>query len=327
MSTKAQPVLALDAARAERIYRTMFAIRVFEERVEQLFAAGELPGFVHLYIGEEACASGVCATLQDSDAITSTHRGHGHCIAKGGRLDRMMAELFAKRTGYNQGKGGSMHLAASALGIYGANGIVAGGTTLACGAALASKLRGDGAVAVSFFGDGASNQGSVHESMNFAAAFELPVIFACENNQFGVGTRFCSISKTASIADRAAGYGMPGASVDGMDVVAVFDAAAAAVERARAGGGPTLLELRTWRYRAHFQGEPGSYRTKDEEQTWADQDPLAVARKNLGARGLLSADTVATIEHAVKRELEEAVQFGRSSPSPDVADAMADIYA
>jgi pyruvate dehydrogenase E1 component alpha subunit len=311
---------------AQTIYRRMFSIRVFEERVEQLFAAGELPGFVHLYIGEEACAVGVCSALNDSDYITSTHRGHGHCIGKGGRLDRMMAELFAKRTGYNKGKGGSMHIAATEIGILGANGIVGAGVPIALGAALSSKMQGNERVAVAFFGDGASNQGSVHESMNMAAAFNLPIVFVCENNQYGVGTPLCAISRNPDIYKRAAGYGMPGRAVDGMSVVAVHDAACEYIHQARSGGGPAVLEVKTWRYRAHFQGEPASYRTAEQEREWLDRDPIQIAKRELQAFGL-SEQEQANVEKEVRIELENAVQFGRSSPSPDISEAFTEIYA
>jgi len=304
----------------------MVSIRVFEERVEQLFAAGELPGFVHLYIGEEACAVGVCSALNDTDYITSTHRGHGHCIAKGGRLDRMMAELFAKGAGYNKGKGGSMHIAATDIGILGANGIVGGGVPIALGAALSSKMLGNGRVAVAFFGDGASNQGSIHESMNMAAAFNLPIVFVCENNQFGVGTPLCAISRNPDIFKRAAGYGMPGRAVDGMSVLAVHNAASEYIDRARAGEGPALLEVKTWRYRAHFQGEPASYRTSEQEREWLDKDPIPIAKRELQAFGLSEQDQ-AEIEQDVKIELEDAVLFARNSPSPDISQALTEIYA
>lgn len=311
---------------AQTIYRRMFSIRVFEERVEQLFAAGELPGFVHLYIGEEACAVGVCSALNDSDYITSTHRGHGHCIAKGGRLDRMMAELFAKRTGYNKGKGGSMHIAATDIGILGANGIVGAGVPIALGAALSSKMQQNGRVAVAFFGDGASNQGSIHESMNMAAAFNLPIVFVCENNQFGVGTPLCAISRNTDIYKRAAGYGMPGSAVDGMSVVAVHNAASEYIDQARSGGGPAVLEVKTWRYRAHFQGEPASYRAPEQEREWLDKDPIPIAKRELQAFGLSEQDQ-AEIETEVRMELENAVVFGRTSPSPDISEALTEIYA
>jgi len=317
----------MDKSIARYIYEKMYAIRIFEEKVEVLFAKGELPGFVHLYIGQEACAAGVCANLNSDDYITSTHRGHGHCIAKGGRLDRMMAELFAKKTGYNHGKGGSMHLAATEIGILGANGITAGGVPIAVGAGLSSKMQNLGRVSVAFMGDGSTNQGTFHESVNLAAAFKIPVIFAVENNQFGVGTRFCNISNEPDVAKRAAGYNIPGVIVDGMDVVAVYDAAKKAIEYAKAGNGPTILEMKTWRYRMHFQGEPASYRTQEEEAEWLKKDPLEIAKTKLNAMGLLDDATILEIESNVLKELDEAVEFARNSPDPDPEDALTDLFA
>jgi pyruvate dehydrogenase E1 component alpha subunit len=312
---------------AEGMYRTMYRIRLFEEKVEELFAAGELPGFVHLYIGQEACATGVCANLTAEDYITSTHRGHGHCIAKGGALDRMMAELFAKRTGYNRGKGGSMHLASTEIGILGANGINAAGMPIAVGAALSAKMQRNGRVAVAFLGDGASNQGTFHEAINLAAALNVPVVFVCENNQFAVGTRISDATKVNDIAKRAAGYGIPGVVGDGMNVVKVYEAAGELIGAARAGRGPSLLELKTWRYRAHFQGESASYRTREEEAEWLKKDPLAIARQEFADRKLLSAGRVAEIEKEVMAELDRAVDFARRSPAPEPADALADLFA
>jgi pyruvate dehydrogenase E1 component alpha subunit len=319
--------MAITKTLAENMYRTMYRIRVFEEKVEELFAAGELPGFVHLYIGQEACATGVCANLAREDYITSTHRGHGHCIAKGGALDRMMAELFAKKTGYNKGKGGSMHLASTEIGILGANGINAAGMPLAVGAALSSKMQKNGRVAVAFLGDGASNQGTFHESINLAAALAVPVVFVCENNQFAVGTRITESTRINDIAKRAAGYGIPGVIADGMNVVTVYEAAEKLIADARAGKGPALLELKTWRYRAHFQGEPAAYRTRDEEAEWLKKDPLGIARKELADRKLLTSARAAEIEGEAAAELKAAVDFARKSPFPDPAEALLDVFA
>lgn len=319
--------MAITKSLAEEMYRKMYSIRVFEEKVEELFAAGDLPGFVHLYIGQEACAVGVCANLTPQDYITSTHRGHGHCIAKGGALDRMMAELFAKKTGYNKGKGGSMHLASTEIGILGANGINAAGMPLAVGAALSSKLQKNGRVAVSFLGDGASNQGTFHEAMNLAAALCVPVLFVCENNQFGVGTRITESTKINDIAKRAVGYGIPGVIADGMNVVKVYEAAGELIEAARKGKGPAFLELKTWRFRAHFQGEPASYRTKEEEEEWLKKDPLGIGRTSFADLKLLSAARAAEIEKEVAAELAKAVDFARSSPFPEPAEALLDVFA
>lgn len=309
------------------IYRTMYTIRTFETRVSKLFATGELPGFVHLYLGQEAGAAGVCAHLRKDDVITSTHRGHGHCIAKGGEPRLMMAELYGKATGYNKGKGGSMHIASPSLGIFGANGIVAAGMPLATGAALASKLNHSDRVAVAFFGDGASNQGTFHEAINLASVLDLPVVFVCENNQFGVGTRFTEASRQPDVAKRAIAYNIPGTIVDGMNVVRVFDAAAEAIARARAGLGPSLLELKTWRFRAHFEGEPASYRTKEEEQQWLSRDPIQIARKELESQGLMSDNDATAIEESVAAQIEEAVKFARDSELPKPEDALADVFA
>jgi len=317
----------MDSTIARHIFEKMYAIRVFEEKVETLFAKGELPGFVHLYIGQEACAVGVCANLETKDYITSTHRGHGHCIAKGCNLDRMMAELFAKKTGYNHGKGGSMHLASTEIGILGANGITAGGLPIAVGAGLTSNMLKLGSVAVAFVGDGATNQGTFHESVNLAAAFKLPVIFAVENNQFGVGTRFTEVSNGIDIVKRAAGYGIPGVIIDGMDVVAVYEAAKEAIGYAKAGNGPTIIEMKTWRYRMHFQGEPATYRSKDEETEWLKKDPLKIAKTKLKMMGLLDDLIIKEIEASVQNELEDAVEFARNSPDPMPEDALTDLFA
>jgi TPP-dependent pyruvate/acetoin dehydrogenase alpha subunit len=319
--------MAITKSQAEDMYRKMYAIRAFETKVEELFAAGELPGFVHLYLGQEACAVGVCASLTPQDYITSTHRGHGHCIAKGGALDRMMAELFAKKTGYNKGKGGSMHLASTEIGILGANGINAGGMPLAVGAALSSKLQKNGRVAVSFLGDGASNQGTFHESLNLAAALCVPVLFVCENNQFAVGTRITESTKITDIAKRSVGYGMPGVVADGMNVVKVFEAASELIEAARKGKGPALLELKTWRFRGHFQGEPATYRAKEEEAEWLKKDPLAISAGALSDLKVLNAARIKEIEKEVESDLAKAVDFARSSPFPEPADALLDMFA
>ena len=318
----------MDRIKAKEIYTKLFRIRTFEERVAQLFAAGELPGFVHLYIGEEASAVGVCANLTSEDYITSTHRGHGHCIAKGGDVSRMMAELMGKRTGYNKGKGGSMHLASTEIGILGANGIVAAGMPIATGAALSAKFQKNGRVAVAFFGDGATNQGTFHEAINFASVFKLPVLYVCENNQFGVGTRITESTNIKDIALRAAAYGIPGEIVDGQDVVKVFEVSGRLIERARSGQGPALLECKTWRYHAHFEGEPdASYKSKAEEVEWETRDPIITAKRQLGLTGLLSEAEAASIEQKVRAEVEAAVEFGRSSPDPEPDDALADVFA
>lgn len=310
------------------MYERMLKIRHFEAKVAELFATGDMPGFVHLYLGEEAVAVGVCAALNDDDYITSTHRGHGHIIAKGGELKYMMAELYGKATGYNKGKGGSMHIAAPQLGILGADGIVGGGIPIATGAGLSSKLQKNGRVTACFFGDGASNQGTFHESINIAAAFDLPVIYVCENNLYGVGTRQCpKVRKVENIADRAIAYGIPGVIVDGNDVVAVYEAAKKAVERARAGQGPTLLECKTYRWRAHFEGEPDTYRNPAEVREWMAKEPIGRFKERLLKEGVCTHEEAQAIEQAVVQEVEDAVRFAYESPLPDVSEALTDVYA
>ena len=303
----------------------MLKIRHFEDRVKDLFAAGELPGFVHLYLGEEAVASGVCAALKEDDYITSTHRGHGHIIAKGGEMKYMMAELYGKATGYNKGKGGSMHIAYPKLGILGANGIVGAGLPIATGAGMSAKLRKTDQVTACFFGDGASNEGTFHESLNIGGAFNLPVIYVCENNLYAVGTRQSQVRKVEDIADRAMGYGMPGVVVDGNDVIAVYEATKGAVERARAGDGPTLIECKTYRWRTHFEGEPDTYRPPEEVAAWLKREPIAPFRKLLIDQRVISEREAEDLENAVIRELDEAVEFARKSPLPQPETALEDM--
>ena len=310
------------------MYERMLKIRHFETKVGELFATGDMPGFVHLYLGEEAVAVGACAALNDDDYITSTHRGHGHIIAKGGELKYMMAELYGKATGYNKGKGGSMHIAAPQLGILGADGIVGGGIPIATGSGLSTKLQKTGRVTVCFFGDGASNQGTFHEAINIAASFSLPVIYVCENNLYGVGTRQCpDVRKIESVADRAVGYGIPGVIVDGNDVLAVYKAVSEAVKRARAGEGPTLIECKTYRWRTHFEGEPDTYRDPEEVKEWLAKEPIGRLKATLLKQGVLTEDEAQAIEQRVMEELEEAVLFAYESPEPDVAEALTDVYA
>ncbi|MGD0876597.1 MAG: thiamine pyrophosphate-dependent dehydrogenase E1 component subunit alpha [Anaerolineales bacterium] len=309
------------------MYERMLKIRHFEDRVKDLFAAGELPGFVHLYLGEEAVAVGVCVNLNDDDYITSTHRGHGHIIAKGGEMRRMMAELFAKSTGYNKGKGGSMHIAWPKLGILGANGIVSAGIPIATGAAMSAKLRKSGQVVACFFGDGASNEGTFHESLNIAGAFNLPVVYVCENNLYAVGTRQSEVRKIEDIADRAASYGMPGVVVDGNDVIAVYETTKVAVQRARAGEGPTLIECKTYRWRTHFEGEPDTYRPPEEVAAWLKREPIAPYRQLLIDQGVITEADAQVIEKQVITELDEAVEFARQSPFPEPETALADLWA
>jgi len=307
--------------------RTMTRIRQFETRVQEFFAAGKIPGFVHLYIGEEAVATGACGTLGATDYITSTHRGHGHLIAKGGDLKLMMAEIFGRRTGYCKGKGGSMHIAAVELGILGANGIVGGGGPIANGAALAAKYRGTDQVVVCFFGDGASNQGTTQEALNLASAWKLPVVFVNENNGYGISCPTCKSMAVADIADRAAAYDIPGVVVDGNDVLAVYEAVAEAVKRARSGAGPSLIECKTYRWRGHFEGDACVYRDDQELADWVKKDPLQRFENKLLADGLLDAAKVESIRQEVARELDAAVAFAEQSPLPEAAEVLEDVYA
>jgi len=304
------------------IYTRMLRIRRFEEQVGILFAQGQLPGFVHLYIGEEAIAAGVCAALRDDDYIVSTHRGHGHVIAKGGDFNRMMAELFGKATGYCKGKGGSMHIADFSIGMLGACGIVGGGIPLAVGAGLSAAYRGTDQVAVSFFGDGASNEGSFHESLNLAAVMKLPVIFVCENNRYGEFTPMEKVTAVRDIAVRATGYGIPGVIVDGTDALAVYDAAAAAVARARNGEGPTLIEAKTHRRGGHAEGEKaflagGVYRSQEELAEAQLKDPLLIMHRRMVAMHLIAPDVLEELDHRITQAVAEAVAFARRSPDPE----------
>jgi pyruvate dehydrogenase E1 component alpha subunit len=310
------------------IYTTMVKIRMFETKVSELFAANKIPGVVHLYIGEEAVAAGVCAVLKKEDYITSTHRGHGHLLAKGGEIKRMLAELFGKKTGYCKGKGGSMHIADIDLGILGANGIVGGGPPLAAGAALAAKYRNQDAVAVSFFGDGASNQGTTHEAMNLAACWKLPVIFVNENNMYGLSACTSATLCIADVADRASAYGMPGVVVDGNDVIAVYEAAAEAVRRGRKGLGPTLIECKTYRHRGHTEGDPGTaYRSRDEVEEWKKKDPIPRLEKRLIETKVLTRKQMEGIRDTIDTEIQEGARFAEESPYPDASDITADVYA
>lgn len=308
-------------------YEHMALIRAFEEKAAELFLANRIPGFVHLYAGEEAVAVGVMAALRPDDVIASTHRGHGHSIAKGVDVKAMMAELFGRSTGSCKGKGGSMHIADLDKGMLGANGIVGGGVPLAVGAALSAKLRGSGQVAVSFFGDGASNQGTVHEAMNLAAIWELPVVFVCENNGYAESTPVDYAVSVRDIAERAAAYGMPGVTVDGLDFFAVNEAAREAVARARSGGGPSLVECKTYRYYGHFLGDTTTrYRTPEEEAHYRALDPLKRFRQATLEQGLLDAEELERIDADVARRIEEAVRFAEESPWPEPEELYRDVY-
>lgn len=305
----------------------MLLIRRFEEKVNEKFLTGEIPGFVHLYIGEEAAAVGVCSALIRTDYITSTHRGHGHTIAKGAQVDRCMAELYGRKTGYCKGKGGSMHIADFSVGMLGANGVVGGGFNLATGAALAVQLRKGNNVAVCFFGDGASNRGTFHEALNMASVWKLPAIFVCENNQWASTTPLHEATSVTDISLRAAGYAMPGVMVDGNDVFAVYEAAVEAVERARRGEGPTLLECKTYRIKGHFVGDPEQYRTREEVlDQMESNDPIKKFLQRVLEEGLLEEAQLKEIEQCVTEEIQEAVRFAEESPYPDPEEAFDDLY-
>jgi len=310
------------------LYETMTTIRFFETKVEEKFLAGEIPGFVHLYIGEEAVATGVMANLTRDDYIQSTHRGHGHTIAKGAGLKPMMAEIFGKREGCCKGKGGSMHIADFSVGMLGANGVVGGGFTLATGAALAAKMQNTGSVAVVFFGDGASNRGTFHEAANMAAVWKIPVIFVCENNQYASTTPYKTSTSVENIADRAGGYGMPGVIVDGNDVFAVYEESRKLIERARKGKGPALLECKTYRVKGHFVGDPEKYRTREEVQSFCESnDPLDRFECAVLSQGVLKKSVLEEIKERAKKAVEEAVVFAEKAPEPDPSELFADVYA
>lgn len=308
-------------------YRVMRTIRAFEERLHVEFATGEIPGFVHLYAGEEASAAGVMAHLDDEDCIASTHRGHGHCIAKGVDVYGMMAEIYGKKTGVCHGKGGSMHIADLSKGMLGANGIVGAGAPLAAGAALAAKLKGNRAVAVAFFGDGGSNEGAVFEAMNLASVWNLPCIFVAENNGYAEATASNWSVACDHIADRAAGFGMPGVTVDGFDFFAVHEAAGAAIERARAGEGPSLIEVKLTRYYGHFEGDAQTYRAPDEVRHYREtRDCLMQFRERTTRAGLLQASALNAIDAEVEACIEEAVVRAKADPKPSPADLLSDVY-
>jgi len=291
----------------------MILIRRFEERVDQLFAAGELRGTSHLSAGQEAVAVGACAALQPGDYVSSNHRGHGHFLAKGAESHRMMAELFGKAPGYSQGRGGTQHVADLGLGFLGMNGITAGMIPIATGAAFSARYRGSGQIALAFFGDGASNQGAFHEALNMAAIWMLPAIYLCENNGYAMSSPACRLVSVRDIADRAAGYGIPGVIVDGNDVLAVRDAVAAAADRARAGNGPTLIEAKTYRIFGHSRGDLCVYRTREEEAKWATRDPILRFRDQLIAGSELTPAEYTALDQAVDAEVDEAVAFARTA--------------
>ena len=320
-------IFPLDKPGLLKAYRTMRTIREFEERLHADFAKGDIPGFVHLYAGEEAAGTGIMMHLQDKDRIASTHRGHGHCISKGVDPKAMMAEIYGKSTGSCRGKGGSMHIADLSKGMMGANGILGAGAPLVCGAALAAKYRGDGGVAISFVGDGASNQGTFLESLNLAAVWNLPAIFVIENNGYAESTSRDYGTAVDSYVDRAAGFGLPGVTVDGLDFFAVYEAAGEIIKRAREGGGPALLECKMVRMYGHFEGDQQTYRAKGElEDIRANKDCIKLFAQRVSEAGVVSANEMAAIDREVAAEIENAVALAKAAPLPTAADLTTDVY-
>ena len=321
-------ILDLDRDLVLKMYEGMLKIRLFEQTEGDIFARGEQEGFVHLYIGQEAIAVGTCLNLNKDDYITSTHRGHGHVIAKGGDMKQMMGELYGRSTGYCKGKSGSLHIADFDVGILGANGIVGAGIPIAVGAAYSIKLRGTQQVSVAFFGDGAMTQGAFHEAANMASAWDLPVILVVENNQWAVGSNMMRICKPCVAEDmscRAAAYGMPGESVDGNDVVAVYSAVKKAVNRARNGEGPTLINCQTYRMRTHFEGDLDT-RDEAEVEDWRKKDPINRLEKNMVEAKLISGSEIEMYKDRIQALVDEAVEFGRTSPIPQPEDALEHVY-
>lgn len=314
-----------------KIYRNAVAIRAFEMAAHEQYANGLLAGSVHLYVGEEGIAAGVCGVLRENDYITSTHRGHGHLIAKGGDLKRMMAELAGKATGYCKGKGGSMHICDMDLGILGSNGIVGAGLPIAVGAGFACKSYGKGQVCACFFGDGASNRGTFHESLNMASVLKLPIIYALENNFYAISGGQRDLTTLTNLSERAKAYAIPGETVEGNDIMAVIDASAEAVERARRGEGPTLLEFRTWRHFGHWEGDPDArlftYRDPEEHEEWMKKDPIPKFRKDILNGNYAAAEELDDIDRKVKEEIEDAIVFAENSPYPESAILTEDVYA
>lgn len=308
------------------MYRKMYLIRTFEERAEELYMEGKIWGTFHLYVGEEAVAVGACSALRVDDYITSTHRGHGHCIAKGADVRRMMAELFAKDTGYSHGLGGSMHIADVEKGNLGATGIVGSGIPIAVGAALGCKLQRNDRVVLCFFGDGAANTGAFHESVNMAAAFRLPVVFVCENNMYAMSFSVKKAFALTDISERALGYGIPGVGVDGNNVLEMYEATKVAVERARRGEGPTFLEARTYRWKGHSKSDAQVYRTKEEVREWKEKCPIKLLGRELEEEGVKEAE-LENIRKKVEAEIEEAVEFALKSPEPTLEEARRMVYA
>jgi len=314
-----------------KLLENMLVIREFESTVQKHFAAGEIPGFVHLYLGEEAVAVGACSSLKEEDFITSTHRGHGHLLARGGDVKKMMAEIFGKATGYNKGKGGSMHIADVSLGILGANGIVGAGLPIAAGSGITSQILGTDAVTICFFGDGASNRGTFHEAINLASVWNLPVVFVCENNMYAISMpQYRSDGRKGQnikdVSDRAVSYGISGVTVDGNDVMAVNEAVTEAVKKARNGGGPSLVECKTYRHRGHFEGDPTVYRSDEELEQWKKKDPINKFVNLLKDQELLDDAEYGELKEKVEARIKEALDFAQDSPEPDPSEVTTDVY-
>jgi TPP-dependent pyruvate/acetoin dehydrogenase alpha subunit len=319
--------LPLSPAEARRVLYQLTLARVFEERVLKLVSDGSIRGTTHPYVGQEAVAVGACLALRPDDLVISTHRGHGHLLAKGGDPKRLMAELFGKATGYGGGKGGTQHMADFAIGHLGSNGITGGGIPIGTGAALSAQMRGSGQVVAVFFGDGATNQGTFHESLNLAALWRLPAVYVCENNLYAMSTPHHEACAIEHIADRAAAYGMPGVRADGMDVLAVAAAMRPAVERARAGRGPTLIECKTYRFLGHSKSDQRVYRSREEEATWRDRDPIVRLRAAVLEQALVSSAELDAIARDAVAVVDEAVTFAQSSPFPELQDVTAGVFS
>ena len=315
-----------DPAQLAEMYRTMVLLRRFEERVNELYLQGRIPSTLHLYIGQEAVATGVCANLGSDDYAFSTHRPHGHALAKGVPPQTLMAELYAKATGCCQAKGGSMHVGDMSVGMVPAIAIVGANVPIAAGTALAAKMQGNDRVTACFFGDGATNEGAWHEGLNAAAIWDLPVVYVCENNLYAASTPVSLTFKVENIADRAAAYGLPGVIIDGNDVMAVYEASRAAIARARAGGGPTLIECKTYRLCGHSRSDPRTYRSKEEEAEWQQLDPIPRFGQQLVTRGLCTPERLQELEQAVEQTLDEAIAFAESSPEPELAELYTHVF-
>lgn len=318
---------ALPDERLPELLEQMWLIRYFDEKIDEMFAKGLIHGTTHLYVGQEAVAVGACADLTDDDYITSTHRGHGHCIAKGADVNKMMAEILGKETGYCKGKGGSMHIADVSTGNLGANGIVGGGIPIATGAALTLHMQKRDNVVLCFFGDGAANEGSFHESLNLAAIWKLPVVFICENNQYGMSGSVKDMFAIADIAERSAAYGIPGTVVDGNDLFDVYASVKEAIARAKAGEGPTLIECKTYRWKGHSKSDAKKYRTREEEKEWRAKDPIRRLETYLKESGQMEEGDLRRIESAAQQKIEDAVKFAEESERPNPEEIEQDVYA